>query len=424
MEFVLLGVNHRTAPLAVRERLALGLEPSRDLMCRGAREGAWSESCVLNTCNRTEIYAASEDAEVTEAFLRTETTRACGADVLAPGSHRYHLTGIAVAHHLFRVAAGLDSMVVGEVQILGQVRAALAQARDAGAVGGPLDLLFNAALHAGKRARAETAISRGAVSVASAAVALAARRLGGLASRHVLVIGAGETGRLLALHAAGKRPARLVIANRTLARAEALAAECGGAAASLVELEAAIAAADVVFAATRASQPIVARDVVLRAFDSRPARPLLLIDVAVPRSIDPAAADTGALLVTIDAVEAAAWGGLEKRQLEARRVEAIVEEECAHFAARLGGLGATPVLRELRERFERLRVAEVKKSLSHFDERERPEVERLTRALVNKLLHLPTTRLREADPATLSGRLRLRAARELFAIEEQNGDGS
>lgn len=417
MELVLIGVNHRTAPIAFREQLALG-DDERPLLQRGLADGAWREVFVLSTCNRTEIYACADAASDAEAFVRGAVAELRGADLLGPGPHRYRRTGLDAARHLIRVACGLDSLIVGEIQILGQVKEALACAREAGTSGPHLDRLLTAAIRAGKRARSETAISQGAISVASAAVALAREAVGGFRGRRALVIGAGETGRLVALHLALKHPAELTITNRSAERATALAAEAGGRALPFERILTGLAEADVAVVAVRAARPILTAAEVEAARASRPGAPLVIVDVSVPRAVDPAAGRLpGVRLLAIDALTATVERSLAQRQGEIAQVEAIVEQECERFAAWQRSLPAAPLVRELRDHFERVRSEEVQRHLKHFAEAERERVERLTRALVNKLLHLPTMRLREADPDSGAGRARLDAARELFALD-------
>jgi glutamyl-tRNA reductase len=307
-------------------------------------------------------------------------------------------------------------MVLGDVQILGQVKEAYALARRAGTAGVLLDRLLETALHAGKRARSETAIGAGHVSMSSSAVAAAVDTVG-LRGRRVLFVGAGETARLAARHAADHAPGTVVIANRTIERGEALAREVGGRTVSLDGLAGAIADADVVFSATSAPGTVITANVIHRAIATRPTRPLLVLDLAIPRDVEPAAAAIpGVTLRTLDTIRASVDHSLSTRSAEVPCVEAIVAEEAERFAHWMRGLAATPTLVALREHFERIRVEEVERLWRHASDDERQRAERLTRVLVNRLLHVPMLRLKDADAASADGQMRLQAARDLFAL--------
>jgi glutamyl-tRNA reductase len=413
-------VNHRTADMNRRDALAFDEAATLDTLRTLMAEGRLSEALLLSTCNRTEVYAVAADPAAAEAAVRQEVRRSRGDDSLGPGDHRYELRGREAARHLLRVAAGLDSMVLGEKQVLGQVKAAVALARKAGATGPLLARLAETALHAGKRVRTETAIDVGAMSVASAAVKVATRVVGDLAGRRVLVVGAGETGRLAARHFKKEGTASLIVANRTLAAAQAVAAEVGGEAVPLEEVAGTLARVDVVVSATSAPGFVIAAEAVAAAMRARGSRPLVVVDLAVPRDVEPVAGELKhVFLYTVDALRTMVDEGLDSRRREVPKAEAIVEEECGRVWAWCCGRGTTPVVRELREHFERVRAEEVGKSLRHFSSDDQAQVEQLTRALVNKLLHLPTLRLKEIDLASEEGRARLSAARRLFALGDE-----
>ena len=416
MTLFLLGVNHRTAALEDREALAFSSTDVLDVLGRLARRGVLRESLVLSTCNRTEIYAVAAEITAAEQEARHAVQQLRGRDLLASGPHRYLRSGSAVATHLLRVACGLDSMVLGDVQILGQVKDAYALARQAGTAGVLLDRLLETALHAGKRARTETAIGAGHVSMSSSAVAAAVDTVG-LRGRCVLVVGAGETARLAARHAADHDPEVIVIANRSLERAESLAQEVGGHAMPLDWLGEAIAGADVVFSATSAPRTVIAAGVVREAMASRTGRPLMLLDLAMPRDVEAAAAECqGVTLRTLDTIRAAVDHSLSTRSAQLPRVEAIVAEEEERLTQWMRSLAATPTLVALREHFERIRSEELNRVLRHASDDERQRADRLTRLLVNRLLHVPMLRLKEADAASADGQLRLQTARDLFAL--------
>jgi glutamyl-tRNA reductase len=336
MHLLLVGMDHHTASLAAREALALG-ETDALAVLHGAKAfPELRESVVLSTCNRTEFYVAAVE-------------RVKALDLLAPATHLYERGGAGVVTHLFRVSSGLESMVVGEPQVLSQVKDAHARARGAGATGPWLDRLFESALRTGKRARAETAIGVGVVSVASAACQLARRHIDNLDGRAVLVIGVGETSRLAATHLTHYSPS-ITIANRTVDRAKALAAQVGGTATGLDNLEAAIAAADLVFTATSAPHSVVTEAMVRRAMHGRQGRKLVVVDVSVPRDVDAGvSAIPGVVLHTIDDIQGVVDHSLAMRAGEVPRVEAVVVDEAARFDAwsrarieRVRTIGAAP----------------------------------------------------------------------------------
>lgn len=416
MDLLLLGVNHRTASLAEREALALEPEAIARLLIDLVGHGTIDEALVLSTCNRTEFYVVADDLAQAAERVRASVARIKGVQLPEPGASVYQHSGNAASRHLFRVASGLDSMVVGETQILSQVKDAFALARDAGATGPMLDRLVESALRAGKRARTETGIGAGVVSVASAACELARRSMPTIEDCRVVVIGAGETSRLAAQHLGRYFPGAVTIVNRSRERGIALALEVGGRALPLDQLADAVANADLVISATRAPGTLLSAAVVAQAMAGR-ARPMTIIDLAVPRDVDAeAAAIPSVTLHSIDAIQTVVERSLAQRASEMPRVEAIVQEEMLKFDGWRRSLDAMPVVRDLREHFERVRLEELERALGNASGEERARADRLTRALVNRLLHLPTVRLKDVDPASDEGASRLRAARELFAL--------
>jgi glutamyl-tRNA reductase len=417
----LIGASHRTAGIDLRHDLALGADDVRAALRAARGHETLRESLVLSTCNRTEFYVVAPDGAAAEAAVRALVVRAKGTDLLAPGRERYTLADGDAARHLLRVASGLESMVLGEAEILGQVKDALAEAVAESAVGTVLDRLLTTALRAGKRARTETEIGAGTVSVASAAVALASKVFSDLQERHVLVVGAGETARLAGQHFALRRPAALRVANRTPERAALLAHALGGEAVPIDTLSSAVAAADVVVFATSAGRPLLRSETVREAVRARRGRPLLLLDLGVPRNVEAeVAALDGVFLHTVDAVRGHVDENLGRRRRAVPRVEAIVEEELSTFLDWVRSLEVTPTLRALRERFEEVRAAEVGRHLGRFSKEDAERVESLTRSLVNKLLHTPMTRLKALANGNGEDLRRLDAVRELFDLEAKN----
>jgi glutamyl-tRNA reductase len=373
---------------------------------------------VLSTCNRTEIYSLVRDVGEGQLLIRRAVEAQKGVSHLSNGRYTFMLEGGAAARHLFRVAAGIESLMVGEPQILGQVREAHKLADHHRVSGAVLTRLFNSAMRAGKRARTETDIGRGTVSVAYAAVEMALKVFDGLEKHTVVVVGAGETGELVARHMADQRPGRLVILNRTLDRAAQLAAELGGEARPLDDLAAVVGDASVVVTATSAREPILRADQLGRMVRKRGSTPIVLIDIANPRNIDP---DVGRLdsvfLYDLDALEGIAEANRARRAKEIPRVEAIVEEEVAQFIAWYESLQVVPVIRALRDQFHDVGEHELEKYMRRVHEADRDAFRAFARSLVNKLLHHPTSRIRNVDAATYHGIHKLVAIQELFELD-------
>jgi glutamyl-tRNA reductase len=400
MRLALVGISHRHAPVEVRERVALSSAEASRLAHRLGEEG---ECVCLSTCNRTELYTAGAEAEV----RAVEELRALGGDEVAALSYR--LTDHAAALHLFRVAAGLDSLVPGEGEILGQVRAA----HEAGASGPLLNRLFHDALHAGKRARAQTTISESPASVSSAGAALAQQVFGELKGRKVIVVGAGKVGELAARNLASRGAEVVAVANRTGERADELARRFSAHGLPLDRLAEELPQADVLVACTSAPGFVVRPDDIRE----RRGRPLFVIDLAVPRDVDPAVNDIDACyLYDIDDLEAVVEATLAGRRREAERAEAIVAEEAERFRAWQASLDVVPTIASLRARAEAIRTAELSKANLTAEERE--AVDSITSQILNKLLHLPTVRMKEAAAAA-DGVLYADAVRHLFGLEDE-----
>jgi glutamyl-tRNA reductase len=405
----LVGVSHHSAPVELRERVAF----DRAGCARIAHELAEpaGEAVCLSTCNRTELYVAAEDGDAAEARA---------AAVLEPaGAALYRLHDEAAALHLFRVAAGLDSMVPGEGEILGQVRTAF----EAGATGPFLDRLFRQGLHAGRKARTQTAIGESPASVSSAAAALAEQVFGDLAGRTIVLVGAGKVGDLAARNLLSRGARIAFVANRSSDRGEELARRLGAAPIPLDRITAELERADVVVSSTSAPGFVLARDDVAPALRRRRGRPLLFVDLAVPRDLEPAIGDLdGCYLYDIDDLEAVVAETLAARRGEAERAEAIVAEEAERFREWQASLDVVPAIASLRARAEEIRAAELRKAesrLERLSDAERSVVEAVTAQIVNKLLHLPTVRMKEAAAAA-DGVLYADAVRHLFGLGEDD----
>jgi glutamyl-tRNA reductase len=407
MKIVLVGVSHHRAPVELRERAALSRDQATELARR--LTGSSGEAVCLSTCNRTELYLADEVGA--DAERRAEAALLALEADLGPALYRLH--DEAAALHLFRVAAGLDSMVPGEGEILGQVRAAY----EAGATGPILDRLFRQALHAGRKARVETAIGESPASVSSAAAALAEQVFGDLRGRRVLVVGAGKVGDLAARNLLSRGATIAWVANRSADRGAELAARFGGDAVGLDEIGEQLASADVVISSTSAPGWILERNQVERVLSARKGRPLFLIDLAVPRDLDPSIHELdGCYLYDIDDVQAVVAETLAGRRREAERAEAIVAAEAERFREWQASLDVVPAIASLRARAEEIRAAELERA--KLNDSERRAAESVTTAVLNKLLHLPTIRMKEAAAAA-DGVIYADAVRHLFGLEDE-----
>ena len=408
MKLTLAGVSHHKAPIELRERVALDLEACRTLA--GRLEG---EAVVLSTCNRTELYLVQEEhAEELAVGTLAELAGDRGADLAAA---LYRLRDEAAALHLFRVAAGLDSLVPGEGEILGQVRTAF----EVGSPGPFLDKLFRQALHAGRRVRLETAISESPASVPSAAAALAQQVFDDLTGRRVLVLGAGKMSEATARNLVSRGADVAVVANRTLAHGEELAQRLRAQAVELDAIGAELELADVVVSATSSSGRVLNRDAVAAALRARKGRPLLLVDLAVPRDLDPAINELdGCFLYDVDDLEAVVAETISGRRSEAARAERLVADEADRFRAWQASLDVVPTIASLRALAEQIRDSELARAGGRLSESERRHVESVTSQILAKLLHLPTIRMKEAAAAA-DGVVYADVVRHLFGLEDE-----
>ena len=414
---VVLGLSHRTAPVVQREKAALDDHGARSLLRSLVAECGVAECAAVSTCNRTEVYAVCEDAEAGKAAAARELvawTRISGAELSCA---HYALYDEHAAGHLFRVTAGLDSMVLGESEVQGQVRAAAELADSEDTLGALLRGLFRQALAAGRRVRRETHVARGPTSLASVAVTVALQVFPDLGRRRVLVIGAGRMAAATGAALRRRGAQQLAVANRTLSAARELATQLGGRAARLDMLIEELERADVVVSSTEAPHAIVRRDDVARALASRPNRPLALIDLAVPRDIDADVENLrGALLYDIDDLERAIRQGLDGRRRDLARAERILGDEVARFRAWQSALAVNPTVESLHAHAEQIRRAELARARRGLSTAELERLDAITRSLVTKLLHEPTLRLRE------TGSLRhADSIRRLFALDDDEG---
>ena len=404
----LVGVSHHSAPIELRERVALAPAAAAELAQRLGREAV-----VLSTCNRTEVYLVRD--EHAEELAVEALTELAGdrASELVPALYR--LRDEAAALHLFRVAAGLDSLVPGEGEILGQVRAAY----EAGATGPFLDRLCRQALHVGRRVRIETAIAESPASVPAAAAALAQQVFEELTDKQVLLIGAGKISELTARNLISRGATIAAVANRTLAHAEELAARLNARPVDLDGIRAELVEADVVVASTSSAGTVVSRADVAATLALRRGRQLLLVDLAVPRDLDPAINELeGCFLYDVDDLEAVVAETMAGRRTEAARAEKLVAAEAERFRQWQASLEVVPTIASLRALVEEIRDSELARVGSRLSERERRQVESVTTQILAKLLHLPTIRMKEAAAAA-DGVVYADVVRHLFGLEEE-----
>jgi glutamyl-tRNA reductase len=400
LNLVLLGINHNTAPIEVRERLAIPAGRLGDAIRTLVHQPGIREGLILSTCNRVELLTLQENTPATNADLLRFLHEYFA---LAPASltpHLYEYREREAVRHLFRVASSLDSMVVGEPQILGQVKESYTVAREVGAVSGSLDTLIQRAFTVAKKVRSETQIGSSSVSIASVAVDLARKIFGSLDGKTVLLVGAGKMSELAARHLIQQGASNILVANRTIERAEKIAAQFRGQVVPFDELYDQAARADIVITSTGAPQKLFARSHGQQFLQSRRNRPMFFIDIAVPRDVDPSMNQVeGCFVYDIDDLQQVATANLADRSREAAAAETIVAREVEKYQQRAQSLDVAPAIRNLQEHAENLRQGELRRSagrLAGLTEEQQAAVESLTRSLTNKFLHAPMTALRDA----------------------------
>jgi len=421
MNLLSIGISHHTAAVDIRERMWLSDDEAKEAL-RQLKERFLAECVLFSTCNRTELYGLAPEGGATEGDLKKFLIEFKNA---ADAVHEEHFLGVAAEEavsHLFRVASGVDSMVIGDIQILNQVKEAFNLSREMDTMGPVMNRLMQAALHVGKRIRTETTICEGAVSVSYAAVELANKIFADLSKKSVLLIGAGETGELTLKHLVGRGIGQVKIANRTRAKAEALVASFGGSVLEYENMVEGLRTADIVVTSVSSPSYVVQPDDVHKVMKQRSNNPLFLIDIGVPRNVNPVARKIeNVFLYDIDSLSAIVDKNLERRKAELPKVAAIVEAEKLEFFRWHNSLEVGPTIHDLREAFESIRQQEVEKNINRFKAEDRDLVELLTKRILNKVLHQPTTMLRQGtengngEHDTL---LRIKALRELFGISQ------
>jgi len=424
MNLVSISISHHTASLDVRERMWLSNDEIKAALDR-LKAYHFQECFLVSTCNRTELYGLTPGTGVDEVTLKRflidfkEAGDAVRVD---------HFTGAAAGgaiQHLFRVVAGVDSMVIGDIQILNQVKEAFTTARERGTMGPVFNRLMQATLHVGKRVRTETSICEGAVSVSYAAVELASKIFADLSRKSVLLIGAGETGELTLKHLVGKGIGHVMIANRTREKAEALVAAHGGTVVDYEHMVDALRAVDIVITSVNSPSYIVQPGDTHKVMKQRSNNPLFIIDIGVPRNVDPSCKKIeNVFLYDIDALGAIVDRNLEKRKAELPKVTRVIREELIEFFRWHNSLEVGPTIQEFRDALEVIRRQEVEKNVHRFKPEDQELLELVTKRIVNKILHQPTTVLKQSAEEgghTTDAILRVKALRELFGFSRNGG---
>ncbi len=428
MNLLVLGINHKSAPVAIRERVAFVPEQMEAALGAALQQPGVGELAILSTCNRTELFAVGEVALDDAAQALAQPLLQWLADYhQLPAAElkacSYSHCGVDALRHMMQVTAGLDSMVLGEPQIFGQMKSAYAVAREAGSVGGELARLFPHIFSVAKRVRTDTAIGENPVSVAFAAVSLTQHIFADLGSCSALLIGAGETIELVARHLREKGVQRIVIANRTLDRARRLAEQFGAEAVLLSDIPDYLRGTDIVVASTASQLPILGKGAVEAAIKKRKHRPMLMVDIAVPRDIEPQVGELpDVYLYTVDDLREIVDENKRARQSEARKADQIIDEGVVAWQRQLRELDAVDTVKDFRAKAETLRDAELERARRQLARGENPDrvLEQLARGLTNKLIHSPSTQLREAGARGHTDVIRW--ARELFQLGPADKD--
>jgi glutamyl-tRNA reductase len=422
MNFHLIGVNHNTAPLEVRERLAVTESHLADAVRHLVQQPGIDEGMVLSTCNRVEVLASTRGGADLRSFLQSYFH--VNPDSL--NSHIYEFKERAAVRHIFRVASSLDSMVVGEPQILGQVKEAYAVARSLGAINSGLDALLSRAFAVAKRVRTETAIGSASVSVASVAVDLAEKIFGSLKNKTVYLVGAGKMAELASRQLLSRGAGKILISNRTSERAADLAELLGGQAVPLDQLFQAAEHADIILTSTGATEPLFRKEQAAVLSSRRRGRPVFFIDIAVPRNVAPEVNRLeGMFVYDIDDLQSIASKNTSEREKEAERAEKIVELEVERFALRIKTLEVVPTILSLQEYCETIRQAEIDRirgRLGSISPEQEAAIDAMTRGIINKLLHTPITTLKSSANAPEAATIH-EMIRRIFNLENRKLEG-
>jgi glutamyl-tRNA reductase len=419
MALFAVGLNHRTAPIEVREKVALPMESQGTALASLARTPGITEAVLLSTCNRTEIYFRGESDEAARHWLQ----RLPSAQGMNLAPHLYALCGLDTTRHAFRVASGLDSMVLGEPQILGQVKVAVKLAGESGTLGTHLDRLFQHTFAVAKEVRSQTAIGEQSISMAAASLRLAQRLFGDISGVNLLLIGVGEMIELAATHFAAQSPRRIVVANRTLERGQALAARFSATAITLEELPERFHEFDAIVTSTASTLPIIGKGMVERALKARRHRPMFIVDLAVPRDVEAEVSElSDVFLYTLDSLAGIVQEGISMREAAVADAEKIIERRAGEFNDWLSKRASVPAIQTLRGKAEEYRQTELARAQKLLSRGELPAsvLEQFSLALTNKFLHHP---LKALNSATAAEREELtRALARLYPESVESGD--
>ena len=422
MELIVIGLNHKTASIEIRERLAFSEDELEKALHQVQSLPSFKENMIVSTCNRVEIYGAARNEDRAAYELKQFLSKFHGLPLKEFESHLYLLTSEDAVRHIFRVASSLDSMVVGEPQILGQIKSAYQLSVESKTSGLILHRLLHRAFHVAKRVRAETLIGNSPVSVSSVAVELGKKIFETLEQKTVLLIGAGEMCELAAQHLMGAGVEKIIVTNRTYERAAALADQFKGEAVPFEEMNTGLKRADIVISATNSPQYLIRHDQIQRVMKDRRQKPIFFIDIADPRDIEPKVGDIeNAYLYNLDDLQRVANDNIKDREKEAQKAETLVQEEVARFVSWYRSLEVTPTIAALRRKFEEIRKGELQKTLSlHPDltEKEKRSLEAMTSAIINKILHSPLSLLKRTHEEAVTD-LYVDSLRTLFEIQEE-----
>lgn len=420
MFLVVVGLNHRTAPVEVREKLSFPEESLPKHLDKITANKVVRSCIILSTCNRTEVYAAVLDVDKGLAGIREHLAKCCRTEISELKNYLYTYTLYDVITHLFRVASGLDSMILGETQILGQVSAAYKTACDYGTTNRVLNTLFQKAIAVGKRVRTDTLIDRNAVSISYAAVELARQIFGDLTGKSVLVVGAGKMSELTVKHLVANGVTSVLVSNRSIDRAAALAEQVGGKAVRFSELLDHMAAADIVISATAATHCIIEKPDMENVMEKRNDRKIFIIDIAVPRDVDPKVSEVeGVNLYDIDELQNVVDQNLEHRKKEAAKAEKIINDEISEFWKWLNTQFVVPTVAALKQRGEEIRQKEMTRAfnrLGNITDREKKIISSMANSIVNQILHDPVMQLKHYA-STQQGHLYTEILQNLFNLE-------
>lgn len=426
MHIIVVGMNYRTAPVEIREKFAVPESDWQEALRQLRQTKSVLECVMVSTCNRTELYVVVDRLHMCGHFIRSfmETWFGISRQQFTP--YLYIYEDDQAVEHLFRVSCGLDSMVIGETQILGQIRNAFLFAQNEGVTGTWLNTVFKQAITLAKRAHAETSINENAVSVSYAAVELGKRIFGSFQGKKVLIIGAGKMSELTVKHLYANGAAEVMVANRTLSRAEELAKQFNGRAGTLDAAEQMLVEADIVISSTGSKEYVLTADDVKRAMSKRKSRSLFFIDIAVPRDLDPAISDvSNVFLYDIDDLQGIVESNLARRRKEAAKIEAFIADELEEYRHWLKMLGVTPMIRSLQSKAERIHqdtLQSLFNKLPELSEREEKLIRRLTKSMLNQMMHDPINQIKELA-AEKNGDEALRLFSQIFALEQPEAGG-